>query len=49
MLVSQPVDVNQTRANSEGLFKDYNYSPKTKFKYGVNKFTTWFKSYYKNV
>ena len=40
-------DVTKTYANIDELVKDYNYSPKTDIKSGIENFIRWFKSYYK--
>ena len=47
MLPMQPGDVTATWANVDDLIHDYDYSPNTPIKKGVQKFTEWYKNYYK--
>jgi len=47
MMPMQAGDVEKTWANVDDLIKDYNYTPSTSIKKGVNFFIKWFKSYYK--
>jgi UDP-glucuronate 4-epimerase len=47
MLPLQPGDVPKTWADTEDLFREFNYKPVTKIKDGVKKFVDWYTSYYK--
>ena len=47
MMPMQPGDVPKTFANIDGLINDYNYTPKTDIKKGIEIFIDWFKSYKK--
>ena len=47
MLPMQPGDVERTWANVDALIRDYNYSPNTPIKKGVDAFIAWFRAYYK--
>ncbi len=46
MYPMQPGDVEKTWANVDDLIADYNYSPNTPIKTGVQKFVEWYKTYY---
>lgn len=46
MLHMQPGDVERTWANVDALIRDYNYSPNTPIKKGVDAFIAWYKDYY---
>ena len=46
MMPMQPGDVVRTWANVDDLIADYNYSPKTPVKKGIQAFVDWYKSYY---
>ncbi len=46
MLPMQPGDVEKTWANVDDLIRDYNYQPNTPIKIGVQRFISWYKSYY---
>ncbi|WP_396634850.1 NAD-dependent epimerase [Maribacter sp. R86514] len=48
MYPMQPGDVEKTWANVDDLIADYNYSPNTPIKTGVQRFVEWYKSYYIN-
>jgi len=43
----QPGDVPKTYADIDALISDYNYSPKTDIKIGLEKFIKWYKNYTK--
>ena len=43
----QPGDVVNTWADVKGLFKDFDYKPKTSVEEGVAKFVDWYREYYK--
>jgi len=47
MLPMQAGDVPKTYADIDALISDYNYSPKTDIKIGIEKFINWFKNYTK--
>ncbi|MBD0849833.1 NAD-dependent epimerase [Maribacter arenosus] len=47
MLPMQPGDVAITWANVDDLIRDYDYSPNTPLKKGVDSFIGWYKRYYK--
>ncbi len=47
MLPMQPGDVAKTWANVDDLIRDYDYSPNTHLKKGVDSFIAWYKKYYK--
>ena len=47
MLPMQPGDVPKTFADIHPLKQDYNYSPKTDIKIGLEKFIKWYKNYTK--
>ncbi len=47
MLPMQPGDVAKTWANVDDLIRDYDYSPNTPLKKGVDSFIAWYKKYYK--
>ena len=47
MLPMQPGDVPKTYADIHPLKQDYNYSPNTDIKFGIEKFINWFKNYTK--
>ena len=47
MYPMQQGDVPITFANVDELIKDYNYSPSTGIKSGIESFMNWFISYYK--
>ena len=47
MLPMQPGDVAKTWANVDDLIRDYDYSPDTPLKKGVDSFIAWYKKYYK--
>lgn len=47
MLPMQPGDVDSTLANVDNLIKDYNYSPNTTIKEGMDSFISWYKKYNK--
>lgn len=47
MFPMQPGDVSATWANVDDLIHDYDYRPNTSIKNGVQKFTEWYKNYYK--
>lgn len=49
MLPMQPGDVERTWADVESLKKDFGYQPETDISYGVEKFVSWYKSYYKSI
>ena len=46
MMPMQPGDVEKTWADVSGLERDYNYRPNTPIKSGIQKFITWYKTYY---
>ncbi|TLP77555.1 NAD-dependent epimerase [Maribacter sp. ACAM166] len=46
MLPMQPGDVEKTWANVDDLIQDYDYSPNTSIKIGVQYFVDWYKEYY---
>ncbi|MEP2279031.1 NAD-dependent epimerase [Maribacter sp.] len=48
MYPMQPGDVERTWANVDDLIADYNYSPNTPIKTGVQHFVEWYKGYYLN-
>ena len=48
MMPMQPGDVEKTWADVSGLERDYNYRPNTPIKSGIQKFITWYKTYYSN-
>ena len=43
----QPGDVVSTYADTSGLEKDYGFRPNTSLKDGLDKFSKWYKDYYK--
>ena len=43
----QKGDIEKTSSNSSMLFKKIKYKPETKIEFGLRKFVTWFKDYYK--
>lgn len=43
----QPGDVARTWADTDDLFKEFNYRPSTPVKEGVARFVAWYRSYYK--
>ena len=45
MLPMQPGDVPKTFADIDALISDYNYSPKTDIKIGIERFVKWFKAH----
>lgn len=47
MLPMQAGDVNKTYANTKNIVKDYNYKPNYSIKYGIERFVSWYKLYYK--
>ena len=47
MLPMQSGDVPKTYADIHPLKQDYNYSPNTDIKFGIEKFINWFKNYTK--
>jgi UDP-glucuronate 4-epimerase len=47
MLPLQPGDVPKTWADTEDLFREFNYKPVTGIKNGVKKFVDWYSSYYR--
>ena len=47
MMTMQPGDVEQTCADTEALFNDFNYKPSTTIKEGIEQFVEWYKEYYK--
>lgn len=47
MLPMQAGDVNNTFANTKNLEQDYNYKSKNNIKYGIEKFVSWYKFFYK--
>ena len=47
MLPMQPGDVNKTWANVDNLMRDYNYSPNTPIKKGIDNFVAWYKKFYR--
>ena len=47
MFPMQPGDVPKTYADIDALISDYNYSPKTDIKIGLEKFIKWYKNYTK--
>ena len=49
MLPMQPGDVEKTWANVDDLIQDFDYSPNTPIKLGVQRFVDWYKSYYKEL
>ena len=42
----QPGDVEKTWANVDSLIRDYNYSPNTPIKEGINAFIDWYRGFY---
>lgn len=46
MMPMQPGDVEKTWANVDDLINDYDYSPNTPIKIGVQRFIDWYKEYY---
>ena len=46
MYPMQQGDVSRTFADVDELIKDYEYSPSTDIKSGINRFVEWFKCYY---
>lgn len=46
MYPMQPGDVTKTWANVDDLITDYNYSPNTPIKTGVQRFVDWYRQYY---
>ena len=46
MMPMQPGDVEKTWANVDDLIADYDYSPNTPIKLGVQRFVDWYKRYY---
>lgn len=48
MYPMQPGDVEKTWANVDDLIADYDYSPNTPIKKGVQSFVDWYKEYYIN-
>ena len=48
MYPMQQGDVTRTFANVDELIKDYNYSPSTDIKSGIESFMNWFLNYNKN-
>jgi len=49
MLPMQPGDVAATWANVDNLMRDYDYSPNTPIKKGIDNFIDWYKKYYKLI
>ena len=47
MLPLQPGDVQATFADVSGLQKDFNYTPSTNLKEGIEQFVHWYKNYFK--
>ncbi|MBC2840337.1 NAD-dependent epimerase [Robiginitalea sp. SC105] len=47
MLPMQPGDVERTWADVNDLIRDYDYRPNTPIKEGVERFVSWYRSYYK--
>ena len=47
LLPMQPGDVVTTWANVDDLMRDYDYSPNTPIKKGVDSFVAWYKKFYK--
>jgi UDP-glucuronate 4-epimerase len=47
LLPLQPGDVTKTWADTEDLFREFQYKPKTTVKTGVKKFVEWYTDYYK--
>lgn len=43
----QPGDVSSTYANVEDLIQKLDYKPSTSLEYGINKFTEWYRDFYK--
>ncbi|WP_286761134.1 NAD-dependent epimerase [Salegentibacter sp. UBA1130] len=46
MLPMQPGDVERTWADVESLKRDFEYKPNTNISQGIEKFVSWYKSYY---
>ena len=44
----QDGDVVSTYADTSGLIEDFDYSPNTKLSYGINRFVSWYKEFYRN-
>ncbi len=48
LLPMQPGDVQDTFADVSDLMRDFDYSPKTLLDVGIEKFVTWYKTFYEN-
>ena len=46
LLPLQPGDVPDTYADVQSLVEEIGYQPKTTLKEGIDKFVTWYRSYY---
>ena len=44
----QPGDVIKSHANVEELINEFEYEPQISVEYGIEKFISWYKEYYKN-
>lgn len=47
MMPMQPGDVEQTWANTEDLYNNFNYKPTTSIQKGISLFVKWYSEYYK--
>ena len=47
MLPMQSGDVNKTYANTKNIEQDYDYKSKINIDYGIEKFVSWYKLFYK--
>lgn len=47
MMPMQPGDVEQTWADTDALFNDFNYKPTTNIQKGIRQFVDWYRDYYK--
>ena len=47
LLPMQPGDVSSTYADVEDLIQNLDYKPSTTLEYGINKFTEWYRDFYK--
>ena len=47
MMPMQPGDVEQTWADTDALYNDFNYKPTTKIQKGIEEFVSWYNEHYK--
>ena len=45
----QPGDVNTTFADVSDLVEDFDYKPRTDISFGISKFISWYKEFYKVI